>query len=169
MADPNAGPDLEPRIPEPEDLVRLCHDLNATGAKYVVVGGMAIIQHGFSRMTGDIDLIVDTSDENFARVKEAMMKLPDGAIREIQPGELDQFVVIRVADEILVDLMKSACGIDYATAEKEIEWHMVQGVRIPFASPRLLWKLKQTHREKDALDRVFLAELLKKRGESPPL
>jgi hypothetical protein len=38
---------------------------------------------------------------------------------------------------------------------------------IPFANPQLLWKTKQTHREKDALDRTFLAELLKKKGTKP--
>lgn len=168
MADEDDHSSLEPRWPDAADLVRLCSNLNSAGARYIVVGGMAIIRHGFGRATMDIDLIVDSSDENFARVKEAMLKLPDGAIAEVQPGELDEFVVIRVADEIVVDLMKSACGIDYAGAEKEIEWHEIQGVRIPFASPELLWKLKQTHREKDVLDRQFLAELLKKRGKFYP-
>ena len=33
-------------------------------------------------------------------------------------------------------------------------------VMIPFASARLLMRLKQTHREKDALDRAFLIQLL---------
>ncbi len=32
----------------------------------------------------------------------------------------------------------------------------IQGVPIPFANPRLLLRMKQTHREKDAEDRVFL-------------
>jgi len=34
------------------------------------------------------------------------------------------------------------------------------GVPIPFASPRLLLRMKQTGREKDALDLLFLRELL---------
>ena len=42
----------------------------------------------------------------------------------------------------------------------------IKGVPIPFASPALLLRMKQTHREKDALDRQFLAELL--RGKNPP-
>ena len=32
----------------------------------------------------------------------------------------------------------------------------VHGVPIPFASPQLLLRMKQTHREKDAEDRIFL-------------
>jgi hypothetical protein len=43
----------------------------------------------------------------------------------------------------------------------------IDGVRIPFASPVLLWKTKQTHREKDELDLVFLRKLLMDRGEWP--
>ena len=36
--------------------------LNAAGARYVVVGGVAVVLHGFARITGDVDLIVDLHD-----------------------------------------------------------------------------------------------------------
>jgi hypothetical protein len=38
-----------PRTPDQTDLVRLCTALNDRGERYMVVGGMAIIQHGFLR------------------------------------------------------------------------------------------------------------------------
>jgi hypothetical protein len=45
----------------------------------------------------------------------------------------------------------------------------VQGVKIPFASPRLLWRMKAvTHRDKDAGDLFFLREWFAKQGEQPP-
>ena len=72
-----------------------------------------------------------------------------------------KYVVVRVGDEFVVDLMKAACGVGYAEASGELSLVTIEGVNIPFATPRLLWRLKQTHREKDALDRLFLAELLK--------
>lgn len=76
---------------------------------------------------------------------------------------------IRVGDEILVDLMVSAGSIDYAEAEKHVEVHELGGVPIPFASPRLLWRMKAvTHREKDAGDLVFLRQWFAERGEAPP-
>ena len=59
-------------------------------------------------MTGDIDLMVAVDLENEARVFSALSTLPDNAVRELKPGELQQYNVIRVADEILVDLMRSA-------------------------------------------------------------
>ena len=87
----------------------------------------------------------------------------------MRPGELKQYNVIRVADEILVDLMRSAGGIDYAEAAKDVVVREVDGVPIPFASPRLLWRMKAvTHREKDAGDLVFLRQWFAERGEAPP-
>jgi len=34
----------------------------------VVIGGFAIIHHGFPRLTHDIDLLIETTPENEARV-----------------------------------------------------------------------------------------------------
>ena len=31
--------------------------------------------------------------------------------------------LLEVADEVVVDLMGSACGIDFKSAESQIEWH----------------------------------------------
>jgi len=113
--------------------------------------------------------MVAVDPENEAKVFAALSTLPDNAVRELQPGELQQYNVIRVADEILVDLMRTAGGIDYAEAAKDVVVREVQGVPIPFASPRLLWRMKAvTHREKDAADLVFLRYWFAERGETPP-
>jgi len=63
--------------------------------------------------------------------------LPDQAILEIGPGEIEQYVVVGVSDEFTVDLMANACGKPYADAEKLIEFRDHLKVRIPFASPAL--------------------------------
>ena len=175
MDDENAGEkrspfaDLEPRQPTEDDLVLLCRRLNEIGANYIVVGGFAIIQAGYGRPTGDIDLIIATDLENEALVYRGLEVLCDKAVRELKPGEVAEYVVVRVADEVVVDLMRSASGIDYAEAAKDVVVREVQGVPIPFASPRLLWRMKaHTHREKDAGDLVFLREYFAHIGEKPP-
>ena len=169
MADDRPSEELEAREPTVEDLRDLCRELNGRGAKYVVIGGFAIRAANYNRRTMDLDLIVAADPENEARVFSALSTLSDNAVRELQPGELQQYSVIRVADEIVVDLMRSAGGIAYEEAAKDVVVHEVDGVPIPFASPRLLWRMKAvTHREKDALDLVFLRQWFAERGEEPP-
>jgi phosphoserine phosphatase len=169
MADDRPSKELESREPTVEDLRDLCRELNQRGAKYVVVGGFAIRAANYNRRTMDVDLIVAADLENEAKVFSALATLPDNAVRELQRGELQKYNVIRVGDEILVDLMRSAGGIDYAEAAKDVVVREVDGVPIPFASPRLLWRMKAvTHREKDAGDLVFLRQWFAERGEEPP-
>ena len=169
MADDYPSNELASREPTVEDLRDLCRELNQRGAKYVVVGGFAIRAAEYVRRTMDVDLLVATDAENEAKVFSALSTLPDNAVRELQPGELKQYNVIRVGDEILVDLMGSAGGIDYAEAARDVVVRVVDGVPIPFASPRLLWRMKAvTHREKDAGDLVFLRAWFAQRGEQPP-
>jgi hypothetical protein len=160
---------LESREPTLEDLRDLCRALNERGARYVVIGGFAVRAAGYNRRTMDVDLLVAADPENEARVFDALATLPDEAARELQPGELLHYAVIRVADEIVVDLMRSAGGIDYGEAARDVVTRDVGGVPIPFASPRLLWWMKTvTHREKDAGDVVFLRHWFAQRGEEPP-
>jgi hypothetical protein len=162
-------PEPTPRPPDDNDLIELCRHLNELEARYVVVGGWAIIHAGYGRFTEDVDLVIDTSPENEARVFQALASLPDQAVKELDPGDVDRYTVVRLADEIVVDLMKSAGGIDYAEAAKEIVLRELGGVQIPFASPSLLWRMKiHTHRPKDAPDLDFLRHYFTSRGEEPP-
>lgn len=163
------GSELESRLPLERDLVLLCSRLNELGAKYIVVGGFAIIYGGYARTTTDIDLVIASDPENEALVYSALAIFPDNAVRELDPGDVAKYTVVRVADEVLVDLMHSACGIEYAEAARDAIVRNVQGVPIPFASHRLLWRMKaRTHREKDAADLVFLREHFAATGETPP-
>lgn len=161
--------ELSPRPPDDADLVALCRHLNEAGARYVVVGGFAVIHAGYGRFTEDIDLLIETSKENEAKVYQVLEFLPDQAVKQLDPGDVAKYTVVRVADEIVVDLMQSACGIGYADACRDVVVREVKGVRIPFASPRLLWRMKaRTHRAKDAPDLVFLRDYFRARGELPP-
>ena len=46
------------RAPELEDLLKLCAALNREAVRYLLIGGFAVILHGFVRGTKDIDLQV---------------------------------------------------------------------------------------------------------------
>ena len=151
------------RAPEPEDLIRICRALNDAGAQYVLIGGFAVMAHGASRFTKDIDLLVDDAPANVARVKQGLRILADNAAAEVEDSDVRDHIVVRVVDEVIVDLMGRACGLAYADVAADMEWLDLGGVRVPVASPSTLVRTKDTYRPQDAIDRSFLHQLLERR------
>ena len=45
--------------------------LNNNGVEYILVGGYAVILHGYRRVTGDMDIWVDRTKENYSRLTKA--------------------------------------------------------------------------------------------------
>ena len=159
----DADDDRESRAPEPDDVVRICRALNAAKARYLLIGGFAVIAHGAGRFTKDIDLLVDDTPENVARLKRGLSVLADNAAAEVADDDVRNHTVVRVADEVVVDLMGRACGLGYAEASADAETVERDGVRIPIASPATLIRLKDTPRPQDAIDRAFLEGVLRQR------
>lgn len=147
------------RQPRPEDLSKICAALNREGARYVLIGGFAVIARGLERPTKDIDRLIDASADNIERIKRALAVLPDDAIRHVQSDEIERYDVIRVADEVVVDLMAKACGVTWKEAAGDSEILELDGVEILIAGIDTLIRTKQTVRPHDAADREFLERL----------
>jgi hypothetical protein len=47
--------------------------LKSQGVRYVAVGGLAVVLHGFARLTADIDLILDLEPDNARRAIEGLV------------------------------------------------------------------------------------------------
>jgi len=95
-----------------KEIVRVCEALNSEGVKYVVVGGCAVILHGYYRTTHDIDLLVDSSIENIRRLKKALQEIfKSDEISEIRDVDIDQYAVVRFApesEEIVIEMIGGA-------------------------------------------------------------
>jgi hypothetical protein len=126
----------------------------------VLIGGFAVIAHGGARTTRDIDLLVDDSPENVARIRTALRILADRAVDEVGDQDVRHYTVVRVADEVVIDLMGRAGGLTYDEVSADAEHADVQGVAIPIASKRTLIRTKETIRPSDLADRQFLQRLL---------
>jgi len=152
------------REPQIEDLARICRSLNEAGARYILIGGFAVIARGGARTTKDIDLLVDSSPDNIARVRQALQVLEDRAVNDVADDDVERYSVVRVADEVVVALMARACGVDFAGASKDVEVLTIGGVPVPVASVKTLIETKRTMRPFDAADRAFLEALLEAQG-----
>jgi hypothetical protein len=158
--DDKGGRPLSARPPTRQDLARIARALNEAGAKYAVIGGFAMLHHGFARATMDIDLLVDPAPDNVELVRQALSILEDRAALEVKTTDVAQYNVVRIADEIVIDLLAKACSVALADVANEIEIGDVEGVAVPYLSPKALLLTKETVSDKDRLDRLYLERLL---------
>lgn len=163
MADPDD--DAYVRVPAVADVARICRALNDAGALYLLIGGFAVIAHGAGRTTKDIDFLVDDSPENVGRIKQALAILADKAALDLRDEDVRDYTVVRVADEVMVDLLGRACGLSYADASADAEVVELEGVAVPVASKATLIRTKDTIRPSDAADCQFLEALIRAEHE----
>jgi hypothetical protein len=79
-----------------------CDRSTSTVLDYLLIGGYALAAHGYQRATTDIDVVVPATSQAGQRVKEALMVLPDGAAKDIEPRWFEEGENIRVADAFVV-------------------------------------------------------------------
>ena len=83
---------------------------------------------------------------------EALSHLLDGAARELTPRDFAENLVVKIADEVEVDVSRRAWVVTYAEAIVNAREETIEGVRIPYLGLQDLIRSKQTYRDKDRLD-----------------
>lgn len=143
-----------------KEILRVCAGLNQEGVKYVVVGGCAVILHGYYRTTHDIDLLVDSSSENVKRLKRALREIfQSNEASEIREIDIGQYAVVRLApesEEIVIDMIGKIGEIDFGAAAHDIEVVELEGIKIPVCGLSTLIETKKGVRPKDKEDLLFL-------------
>jgi hypothetical protein len=113
-------------------LLKVCELLNEAGAKYLICGAQACILHGLVRTTEDVDILVEPTEENCQRVIDGLARMQDGAARELTPRDILDNVVVKVADEVEVDVSTKAWKVSYgdaAPSAKQVVLHGMSDVR----------------------------------------
>ncbi len=143
-------------------LLKLLERFQHEGVDYILVGGHAVRLNGFLRSTEDIDILLPASIENGRRVIKALNFLPSAA--ELQPEwfarSTDEPENIRVADDLLIDLLFAANGETYESLQAHVRTLTVDGVDINTLDIEGLLKTKTDYRDKDLIDRKALLQIL---------
>ena len=138
------------------DLKLLIGSLNKEGVEYLLVGAYALFALGYQRATTDIDLLVPRSAEAGERVKRALLALPDGAAKDLDPSWFASDETIRVADEFVVDILFNACGETYASLQPHAVTIDLDGIPVRTLDLAGMLKTKQSARDRDRMDRFAL-------------
>jgi hypothetical protein len=142
------------------ELARLCDELNRARVKYVVIGGCAVILHGYFRTTHDIDLLVEPSPENIRQLKKALHDFcASDEVFEIRDDDVIRYAVVRFAPEskeIAIDLIGKIGDITFDRVHTDIEELTIEGTIIPLCGISSLIETKKGIRPKDKEDLLFL-------------
>lgn len=98
------------------DTLEFFHLLQKFEVKYVIVGGEAVIFHGYPRLTGDLDFFYLASPENTQKLFNCLKEFWAGNIPAIQAAEefLEPGVVVQFGTPPhRLDLMNRIDGIEF--------------------------------------------------------
>jgi predicted nucleotidyltransferase len=139
-----------------DDLKLLLRSLNDEQVEYLLIGGYALYALGYQRGTVDIDIVLPPTLEQGQRAKRALLLLPDGVARDLDPAWFIERETIRVADAFVVDLMFNAAGETYDSLLPHAMTIDFDGIPVRTLNLEGLLKTKQTLRTKDKADREIL-------------
>ena len=155
--------------------------LDASGTRYVVVGGVATVLHGYARLTVDVDLILDLERDAAARAMRALVALgfrprvpvdaedfADEGIRErwVRDKGMQVFSLFKPDDPLLsVDVFVEH-PVDFEGLYARAEVCDIEAVPVRIASIPDLIRLKRlSDRPRDREDVEKLEEILRLKGE----
>ena len=157
----------EPRKATRDDLLLLLQSLANYQVDYVIIGGQALNLHGYMRNTDDIDILLPMDEVNGKKVVDALSVLPDNAAKDVDPAWLTEPGTVRVADEIIVDLMTLAAnGETYDSLKGNIQKGEIDGCSYHVLDIDGLIRTKQSVRPKDRQDLEILRIMQMRAKES---
>ena len=130
--------------------------LNNQQVEYILVGGYSVILHGYARTTGDIDIWVNPTIDNYKKLLKSFhefgMTVFDMTEKNFLHNEsFDVFTFGR--PPVCIDIMKEVKGLDFESAYLHSGLVEVDGLSIRLIDYRDLIKAKRASgRAKDIND-----------------
>lgn len=149
------------RLPTGHDLEELARVLKQHQVEYAVIGGTAMMFHGFPRATKDIDLLLPLSHENNKKLRAALADLSfnQEALRKLEIESLDQGFSTAVEGDISIDILFVANDLTFERFREHLERRDFNGCEVTTLGLDGLIKSKETTRDTDKSDVAKLRRL----------
>ena len=133
---------------------------NKHQVKFLIVGGYALAFHGAPRMTGDIDLFIDTNSENAQRIMQALGEFGFGDVGlTLQDFTLPEKIIQLGVPPVRVDILTSLSGVSWEKAYESKESGKYGNVPVFYINKELfLFNKRAIGRKKDEADIEALGE-----------
>ena len=103
---------------------------NANAVEYLVVGGYALMAHGYPRYTGDIDFWVDPAPASIANLSKALKQSGFASVDLEEDFLVEQAVIQLGFPPARIDLMVAVSGVEFAGAYNPRSGVDLDGTRI---------------------------------------
>jgi len=143
-----------------QDFQDLLHELSAANARFLVVGAYAMAVHGVPRATGDIDVWVEPTAENAAKVWEALKQF-GAPLQHITIRDLSQpDVVFQMGPPPRrIDILTQISGVEFEVAwQNRISGMFGEVEAFVIGTDELLQNKRATGRPRDLIDVDMLEE-----------
>ena len=117
-----------------EHFTEFIQALNDNDVEYVLVGGLAVILHGYVRGTGDMDVWVNKTKENYLKLTKAYrqfgMPLFDMTESNFLGTEYDVFGI--GVQPVKIEVMTSVKGLEFNETFSMAQFYDEDGLKIRF-------------------------------------
>jgi hypothetical protein len=137
-----------------QDFKEFIQSLNDNAVRYLLVGGYAVALHGYPRYTKDLDVWVDSTTENAARIIKALQQFGFGSLdlKESDFTTPDQVVQLGYPPS-RIDILTSLSGVEFSECYSSRVTEEIDGVPVSFIDLENLKKNKKaTGRHQDLAD-----------------
>ena len=143
-----------------KDFKELLELLNVHKVEYLIVGGYALAFHGAPRFTGDLDIFIESSDENAKRVLAALDEFGFGSIGLKQEDFVGPEKIIQLGvPPVRVDIITSITSVTWEEALSGSEEGKYGDVPVFYIGREQLMQNKRAvGRKKDLADLEALGE-----------
>lgn len=117
-----------------ENHQKLINSLVKHQVKFLLIGGYAVIYHGYKRTTGDMDLWLEPSNENKEKLIKVLkeFEFEKEGIDYLQKLDFSRQLAFHFWEEPeRVDCLTYVSNIDFITAHNQKEIIVFEGVTIP--------------------------------------
>ena len=127
-----------------QDFKEFIQSLNDNRVRYLVIGGYAVALHGYPRYTKDIDIWIEMTPENAARVVNALEQFGLASLHLRAEDFLLPDQVIQLGyPPVRIDLITTAPGVDFETCYASRVEVIIDDVKVNFIDLENLKKNKQ--------------------------
>jgi hypothetical protein len=145
---------------------KLLAKLARADVNFILVGGVAVALNGFVRTTEDVDILIESSAENVARLLDELGNFGEGHARELSPADFSESEgAIRIIEDFPLDVFTIMRGKRYAYLVRSTKSTRIDDVDVRYLDAEMLIALKKdSQRDQDRIDVSALRSLQNKRS-----